>query len=288
LRKIPADAAFRMDASALARAIAEDRAAGHLPFCVVATVGTTSTSSIDPVPAIADLCERERLWLHVDAAYAGSAAVVPELRHILAGSERADSLTLNPPKWLFVPFDLSVLYTRRMDVLHRAFSLVPEYLRTLEQGSEAVRNHSEYGLQLGRRFRGLKFWMVLRYFGCDGLAARIREHCRLARLFASWVESAPGWELLAPVPLSLVCFRACPPRDGEPEDERAARLNGLNEQIMHAVNATGEAFLSHTKLDGRFTLRLAVGNIRTTEAHVARAWQLLRDASERLGPADAV
>jgi aromatic-L-amino-acid decarboxylase len=288
LRKIPTDADFRMDVAALARAIEEDKAAGYLPFCVVATVGTTSTSSIDPVPAIADLCEREQLWLHVDAAYAGSAAVVPELRHVLEGSERADSLTLNPHKWLFVPFDLSVLYTRRMDLLHRAFSLVPEYLRTLEQGREAVRNHSEYGIQLGRRFRALKLWMVIRYFGRDGLAARIREHCRLARLFASWVASAPGWELLAPVPLSLVCFHACPPRDGETEDERAARLDRLNEHIMHAVNATGEAFLSHTKLDSRFTLRLAVGNIRTTEAHVARAWQLLRDACKRVGSADSV
>jgi aromatic-L-amino-acid decarboxylase len=288
LRKIPTDVEFRMDPAALARAVNEDRAAGHLPFCVVATVGTTSTSSIDPVPAIAELCERERLWLHVDAAYAGSAAVVPELRHILDGSEWADSLVLNPHKWLMTPFDLSVLYTRRMDLLHRAFSLVPEYLRTLDQEQEAVRNHSEYGIQLGRRFRALKFWMVLRYFGRDGLAARIREHCRLARLFASWVESAPGWELLAPVPLSLVCLRACPLRDGESADECAARLDRLNEQIMHAVNATGEAFLSHTKLHDRFTLRLAIGNIRTTEGHVARVWQLLREACDRLDAADRV
>jgi aromatic-L-amino-acid decarboxylase len=288
LRKIPADAEFRMDASALARAIEEDRRAGFLPFCAVATVGTTSTSSIDPVPAIADVCERERLWLHVDAAYAGSAAVVPELRHVLAGCERADSLTMNPHKWLFTPFDLSVLYTRRMDLLHRAFSLVPEYLRTLEAGREQVRNHSEYGVQLGRRFRALKLWMIIRYFGREGLAARIREHCRLARLFASWIEEAPDWELLAPVPLSLVCFRAAPAREGESEDARAARLDQLNERIMHAVNATGETFLSHTKLNNRFTLRLAVGNIRTTERHVARAWQLLQDACARLQPADGV
>jgi aromatic-L-amino-acid decarboxylase len=286
LRRVPTDAEFRMDAAALAHAIEEDRAAGHLPFCVVATAGTTSTSSIDPIPSIADLCERERLWLHVDAAYAGSAAVVPELRHILEGSERADSLVLNPHKWLFTPFDLSVLYTRRMDLLHRAFSLVPEYLRTLEQGREAVRNHSEYGIQLGRRFRALKLWMTIRYFGHDGLTVRIREHCRLARLFASWVESAPDWELLAPVPLSLVCFRACPLRGSGSADERATRLDRLNEEIMHAVNASGEAFLSHTKLDDRFTLRLAIGNIRTTEVHVARAWQLLRDTCERIGSAD--
>jgi aromatic-L-amino-acid/L-tryptophan decarboxylase len=286
LRKIETDADFRMDAAALARAVEEDRRAGHLPFCVVATVGTTSTSSIDPVQEIADVCERERLWLHVDAAYAGSAAVVPELRHVLAGCERADSLTMNPHKWLFTPFDLSVLYCRRMDVLHRAFSLVPEYLRTLEAGREAVRNHSEYGVQLGRRFRALKLWMVIRYFGRVGLAARIREHCRLARLFASRIEAADGWELLAPVPLSLVCFRAAPPAgDGEAEEDHAARLDALNERIMHAVNATGAAFLSHTKLRGRFTLRLAVGNIRTAEAHVERVWQLLRDARARLDAA---
>lgn len=284
LRKIPADAEFRMDARALARAVEEDRHDGALPFCVVATVGTTSTSSFDPVPEIADVCAREKLWLHVDAAYAGSAAVVPELRHLFAGWERADSLTLNPHKWLFTPFDLSVLYTRRMDVLHRAFSLVPEYLRTLEAGKESVRNHSEYGVQLGRRFRALKLWMVIRYFGRDGLAARIREHCRLAGLFAAWVEAAPGWELLAPVPLGLVCFRAAPARtdEGETDEARAARLDSLNEAIMHAVNATGAAFLSHTKLDNVFTLRLAVGNIRTTEQHVANVWRLLQEHCARL------
>ena len=275
VRKIPTDAAFRMDAAALERVIEEDEAAGARPCAVVATVGTTSTSSVDPVPAIADVCARRGLWLHVDAAYAGSAAVVPELRHVLAGCERADSLTVNPHKWLFTPFDLSALYCRRMDVLHRAFSLVPEYLRTLEAGRREVRNHSEYGVQLGRRFRALKLWFVIRYFGREGLAARIREHCRLARLFASWAEAADDWELLAPVPFSLVCFRARPERAGEDERTREARLDALNEQLMHAVNATGQAFLSHTRLDNKFTLRLAVGNIRTTEEHVRRVWELL-------------
>src|ERR687894_1017203 len=224
LRKIPADAEFRMDAAALARAVEEDRAAGYLPFCVVATVGTTSTSSIDPVPAVADVCEREGLWLHVDAAYAGSAAVVPEMRHVLDGCERADSLVTNPHKWLFTPFDLSALYSRRLDVLRRAFTLTPEYLRTSE--SDEVRNGSDYGVQLGRRFRALKLWMVLRYFGREGLAARLREHCRLARLFASWVEESPDWEPLAPVPFGLVCFRARPDAAaGETDDARAARLD---------------------------------------------------------------
>jgi len=278
LRKIPCDAEFRMDAAALAQAIAEDTRDGLRPFCVVATVGTTSTTSIDPVNAIADICERHELWLHVDAAYAGSAGVVPELRpHVLAGCERADSLTTNPHKWLFTPFDLSVLYCRRMDVLHSAFSLIPEYLRAPEAESIGVQNGSEYGVQLGRRFRALKFWMILRYFGHEGLAARIREHCRLAQLFASWVADSPNWELLAPVPLSVVCFRACPPKEDETETQRAARLDALNEQLMSNANATGGVFISHTRLRDQFTLRLAVGNIRTTEEHVRGAWQLLNE-----------
>ncbi|HEX8178395.1 MAG TPA: pyridoxal-dependent decarboxylase [Pyrinomonadaceae bacterium] len=279
LRKIPTDAEFRMDAAALARAIAEDEASGVRPCAVVATVGTTSTSSIDPVPAIADICAQHGIWLHVDAAYAGSAAIVPELRPLFAACARADSFTLNPHKWLFTPFDLSVLYCRQMDVLHRAFSLVPEYLRAPAAERETVINHSEYGIQLGRRFRALKLWFVLRYFGRDGLAARIREHCRLAQLFAAWVDAAPDWERLAPVPFSLVCFRARPPHIDAGD---TARLDALNEQLMHALNASGAAFLSHTRLDDRFTLRLAIGNINTTEAHVRRVWELLNEHLARL------
>ena len=275
LCKVPTDTEYRMNARALAQAIEEDRRYGALPFCVVATVGTTSTTSVDPVPAIADICAQHKLWLHVDAAYAGSAAVVPEMRHFFAGCERADSLVTNPHKWLFTPFDLSVLYCRRMDMLRRAFSLVPEYLRTPE--AETVRNGSDYGIQLGRRFRALKLWMILRYFGHEGLAARIREHCRLARMFAGWVQEAQDWELLAPVPFSLVCFRARPSKDGETEAARAAHLDALNEAVMHGVNATGEAFLSHTRLNDVFTLRLAIGNIRTTEGHVRRIWELLNE-----------
>lgn len=281
LRKIPTDAEFRLRPDALAAAVEEDMGAGALPFCVVATVGTTSTTSIDPVPAVARICEQHHLWLHVDAAYAGSAAVVPEMRHILDGCARADSLVTNPHKWLFTPIDLSILYSRRMDVLRRAFSLVPEYLRTGE--SEAARNGMDYGIQLGRRFRSLKLWMVMRYFGHEGLADRIREHCRLARLFALWVEESIDWELLAPVPFATVCFRACPPLEGETEGARAARLDSLNERMMNAVNATGEAFLSHTRLNDVLTLRLAVGNIRTTEAHVKRAWELLNDEMKKAG-----
>ena len=275
LRKIPTDSEFRMDVRALAAAIEEDKRNGIVPFCIVATVGTTSTSSIDPVSEIIPIGEKHAMWLHVDAAYAGSAAIVPELRHILKGCERADSLAVNPHKWLFTPFDLSVLYCRHLDLLRRAFSLVPEYLRTPEQ--EQVRSGSDYGVQLGRRFRALKLWMIIRYFGHEGLAARIREHCRLAKLFASWVEADPNWELMAPLPLGLVCFRACPRLDGVDETAREARLDVLNEAIMHGVTATGKALLSHTKLNDKLTLRLSIGNIRTTEKHVRQVWELLNE-----------
>ena len=269
-RKIPVDDAYRMDPAALARAIAEDRASGWTPFAVVATVGTTATTAIDPVSAVADVCSREGLWLHVDAAYGGSAAVVPELRFVLAGCERADSMVINPHKWLFVPLDLSVLYTRRPETVRAAFSLVPDYLRTPEDA--VAPNLMDYGVSLGRRFRALKLWMVLRAFGTEGIAERIREHVRLAAGLRSWIEADPGFELAAPSPFSLVCFRArLPGRSPEDEDR-------LNEEVVEAVNATGEAFLSPTRLRGRIILRLAIGNIRTEERHVRRAFDLLRDA----------
>jgi aromatic-L-amino-acid decarboxylase len=282
VRKIPTDAEFRMDVQALRQAIKEDQNNGVLPFCVVATVGTTSTSSIDPVPLIADICIEHKLWLHVDTAYAGSAAILPEMRHILEGCERADSLVTNPHKWLFTPFDLSVLYCRHMDILRQAFSLVPPvYLEIPE--AETVRNGSEYGIQLGRRFRALKLWMIIRYFGHLGLASRIREHCRLAQLFATWIKESPDWEMLAPVPFALICFRCCPHVEGETQEARNARLDALNEAIMQNVNASGKIFLSHTRLQDRFTLRLSIGNIRTTEEHIRLAWELLNEEFSRLG-----
>ncbi|HET8672079.1 MAG TPA: pyridoxal-dependent decarboxylase [Thermoleophilaceae bacterium] len=269
--QIGVDDAFRMRPELLERAIAEDRASGYLPLACVATVGTTSTSSIDPVPAIAAICAREAIWLHVDGAYGGSAAVVPELRWVLDGVELADSFVVNPHKWLFTPIDCSALFTRRPQILERAFSLVPEYLVTTQ--SALVVNLMDYGVQLGRRFRALKLWMVMRAYGSEGLAERIRHHCGLARLFAGWVEAEPGWQVLAPVPFSLVCFRYAPA--GVSEAER----NTLNERILERVNASGEVFLSHTKLGGRYTVRLAVGNIRTERRHVERAWTLLREAA---------
>jgi aromatic-L-amino-acid decarboxylase len=270
LRKIPVDDAFRMDAGALAIEIAADRAAGWRPFCVVATVGTTSTTSIDPVPRIAELCRREGLWLHVDAAYGGSAAVAPEMRFVLDGCEHADSLVVNPHKWLFTPLDCSAFYVRDPHMLQRAFSLVPDYLQT---DAEGVTNYMDWGVQLGRRFRALKLWMVLRYFGRDGLAARIRHHLALARELAEWIDAAPGWERMAPVPFSTVCFRAHP--DGITDE---AELERLNAALLDRVNAEGTIFLSHTRLHGKYVLRLAIGNIRTSEAHVRQAWNVLQAA----------
>jgi len=269
LRRLPSDREFRMDVAALRQAVAEDRRAGVRPIAAVATVGTTSTTSIDPVPAIAELCEREHLWLHVDAAYAGVAAMVPGYEHILAGADRAQSLVVNPHKWLFTPFDLSAFFCRRMDTIRQAFSLTPEYLRNSEAGQ--VRNLMDTGVQLGRRFRALKLWMILRHFGAEGLRARLGEHMRLARLFAEWVRNDPEFELLAPVPFSVVCFRAKPV--GMPEND----LDRYNESLLEKLNASGEVFLSHTKLNGVLTLRLAIGHIRTEERHVRRAWDLMHE-----------
>jgi aromatic-L-amino-acid decarboxylase len=272
LRRIEADAEFRMIPSALDAAIAEDRANGWLPMAVVATVGTTSTTSVDPIENILTICQRERIWLHVDAAYAGVAAIVPEYSWILQGAAGADSLVVNPHKWLFTPFDLSVLYCRRMDVVRTAFSLTPEYLKTGEAGS--VQNLMDTGIQLGRRFRALKLWMVLRHFGAAGLRDRLSEHMRLARLFASWVDDSDDFERVAPVPFSVVCFVA----SGD---------DAFNERLLDAVNASGEIFISHTRLNGRYTLRLAIGNLHTTEAHVRRAWELLRERAHELRTSQA-
>ena len=274
VRKIGTDNAFRMSVGELIRAIEEDRRAGWLPFAVVATVGTTSTTSIDPVAAIADVCEHYGLWLHVDAAYGGAAAIVPSKRWILAGCERADSLTINPHKWLFTSFGCSVFFTRRPELLKAALSLTPDYLTNPRSQHSDVLNLMDYDFSLPHRFPALKLWMVLRYFGQQGLAAHIQQHCQLASRLAEWIDATPGFERMAPVPLSVVCFRAHPVGI---DNEKI--LDALNEKILNRINATGHYFLSHTRVHGKFTLRIAIGNIRTTERHVAGLWQELQEAS---------
>ncbi len=260
--KIRTDAAFRMDPQALSDAIARDREQGFTPFAVVATAGTTSVTAVDPVPAIADICARENLWLHVDAAYGGAAAVLDSHRWVLAGCDRADSVVINPHKWLFTPIDCSVLFCRREDVLKQAFSLTPAYLTT-SQSTAGVRNLMDYGSSLGRRFRGLKLWFVLRAFGIDGARARIAAHIDMARQLRGWIEADPDYELLAPTHFSTVVFRH---RSGD----------AANERIHDAVNASGEAFISHTDVRGRYALRIAIGNLRTQLDDVRAVWTLIR------------
>jgi len=289
LVKIPTDDAYRMRPDALAAAIEADLAAGGRPVAIVATIGTTSSTSIDPVPAIADVAASHGLWLHVDAAYAGAVALLPERRDAFAGWERADSIVVNPHKWLFSPVDASLLLTRRMPALRDAFSLVPEYLRTLDRGTPA-RDIHEYTPVLGRRFRALKLWLMLRWFGLEGYRRRIGHHLEMAHEVAGWVDADPDFERLAPVPFSVVCLRYRPRdlagREGEPEV--AARLDALNERLIDAVNRTGEVFLSHTRLAGRFTIRVVLGHIRAEKRHVERAWELLRREAAALDRSPSV
>jgi aromatic-L-amino-acid decarboxylase len=275
LARVDVNERFEMLPAALAGQIAADRAAGLRPIAIVVTIGTTSSTSVDPVAEIAEIAEREGLWLHVDSAYAGPVAMLPELRAPFAGWERADSIVVNSHKWLFTPLDASLLLTRRMESLRAAFSLVPEYLRTLDRDAP-VRDYNEYTPQLGRRFRALKLWILLRWFGLEGLRARIESHLAMARTFADWVNDAPDWEILAPVPFSTVCFR-WHPADRDMSEEA---LDQANAAIMDAVNRTGEVFLSHTRLAGRFTIRVAIGNLRTEPRHLERTWTLLREAAE--------
>ncbi|MDQ6720173.1 MAG: pyridoxal-dependent decarboxylase [Candidatus Dormibacteraeota bacterium] len=262
--KIRTDSDFRMDVDALSDAIRDDHAAGFVPFAVVATVGTTSVTAVDPVAGIADVCEREKLWLHVDAAYGGAAAVLESHRWIMAGCERAHSFLVNPHKWLFTPIDCSVLYCRREDLLKRAFSLTPAYLTTGE--GESVRNLMDYGASLGRRFRGLKLWFVLRAFGIEGARKRIAAHIDMAQQLRGWIEADEDFELLAPTPFSTVVFRHC-------SDD------GTNERIHDSVNGSGEAFISHTDVRGRYALRIAIGNLRTTLEDVRSTWDLIKKSS---------
>jgi len=267
VRRVPVDSEFRMRADALAAMIEQDKASGKRPFCVVATVGTTSSTSIDPVPEIAAIAEKHGLWLHVDAAYAGAAAIIPEYRHVLAGVERAHSLVMNPHKWMLTPIDLSAFYTRRPDILRRAFSLTAEYLQP--QGDPRAHDLMDYGVPLGHRFRALKLWYVMRYFGRERIAAMLRSHIEWAQRLAALVDADPLFERVAPTPLSVVCFRY------KGSDEQ-------NKAIVEQVNATERAFWAHTVLNGRVALRLCIGNLATDWEDVEEAWNLIRQAAENV------
>ncbi len=274
LRRIPTDQAFALRPEALEQAVRADLAQGLRPACVVATVGTTSSTAVDPLPAIADVCRRHDVWLHVDAAYAGSAAIVPELRWVLDGVAGADSLVLNPHKWLLTNFDCSAYYVRDPDALLHAFQASPEYLRTAYD--PAVVNFRDWGISMGRRFRALKLWFVLRSYGVEGLQAMIRRHVALARELEGWIRADPGFEVVAPVPLGLVCFRHVRPAVSDEE------LDQLNQRLLERVNASRRVFLTHTRLRGRFVIRLVVSQRTTEREHVAEAWRLIRSAARDL------
>jgi aromatic-L-amino-acid decarboxylase len=280
IRKIPVDKHYSMLPEALQAAIEEDRRTGWLPFCVVATIGTTSTTSIDPVRKIGEICNQQKLWLHIDAAYGGTAAIVPEMKYIIDGIELADSIVINPHKWMFTPIDLSAFFTKRPDILKRAFSLVAEYLKTNED--DEAENLMDYGIQLGRRFRSLKLWFVIRYFGVEGIINILREHLRLAKLFADWIDAHPKFERMAEVNFGVVCFRFHPP---DTDDE--IKLNMLNEQLLNTINDSGRLFISHTKINGKYIVRLSISGLRTGEQNVKNAWVLIRKEAEKLSGAGA-
>jgi aromatic-L-amino-acid decarboxylase len=282
-RRIPVDGEYAMRTDALEAAVAADRASGRTPIAIVATIGTTSSTAVDPVAAIAEIAARQSIWLHVDAAYGGAAALLPDRRDLFVGWERADSIVVNPHKWFFTPLDASLLLSRQMPTIRTAFSLVPEYLRTLDR-DRPFRDFSEYQPQLGRRMRAVKLWFLVRYFGVDGLRRRIEAHCQMARRLSAEVDAHPDFERLAPVPFSTVCLRWRPSEliGSEHDPEVRARLEAANERLMAAVNATGEVFLSHTRLGNRFAIRIAIGNLRTEPRHVGRAWALLQEEAARL------
>jgi aromatic-L-amino-acid decarboxylase len=272
VRRIGVDDLFRMDPDLLRQAIEDDLAAGKRPCCIVASVGSTSTSAIEPVPAIAAIAEQYDIWLHVDAAYGGPSAIVPEMRHIFNGVERAHSLIVNPHKWLYVSIDCSVLYTRHPEILRRASALSAEYLRTSED--HVVVNYMDYGVQLGRRFRALKLWYVFRYYGRQGIVAMLRESLRLAQLVKGLIEADNQFEVIAPVPFALICFR-------HRSDD------GFNQRLLAEINTSGKAFLSHTVLNGQFVLRFAIGNFQTTENDVRNVWHFIRETAQQLIIAEA-
>jgi aromatic-L-amino-acid decarboxylase len=269
VRRIASDSEFRMDAAALHEALKADLRHGFKPLAVVATVGTTSTASVDPVRELAALCAQYQMWLHIDAAYGGGLALLPEHKWVTDAWAEADSLVINPHKMLFVPLDFSALYVRDLDRLRRLFTLTPEYLHLRDPAGAEI-NYMDYGVQLGRRFRALKAWVVWRAFGREGVAARIREHLRLAQLFAGWIHDDSRFEISAPVMMGVVCFRLKDP-DNKAADQR-------NSETVAKINTSGSAYLTQTKLRGRVVMRLGLGNLLTTEEHLRRVWEIIREA----------
>ncbi|HEY2569621.1 MAG TPA: pyridoxal-dependent decarboxylase [Candidatus Udaeobacter sp.] len=294
VQRVPTDAEFRMDTGALREMVARDvasRGRGIKPLAVIATVGTTSTASVDPVPEIARICRENKMWFHIDGAYGAGFAILPENKSLTNGWREADSIVVNPHKSLFVPLDFSVLYVRDLERLRRVFTLVPEYLRG--DTVEAQKNYMDYGIQLGRRFRALKAWVIFRNFGREGMAARLREHIRLANLFADWIQGDNEFELAAPVSLGVVCFRFVG-RDankavagigdagpGSPAPAtRENEIDQLNSEIVETINASGRAYLTQTKLRGRTVMRIGLGNVLTTEEHLRKAWGLICETAD--------
>ncbi len=273
---VSVDEAYAMDPRDLEARVEDDLGRGFRPCCVVATVGTTSSTALDPLRAIGEISRRHGLWLHVDAALAGSAAILPEMRWILDGVELADSLVFNPHKWLFTNFDCSAFFCRHPETVTATFSVLPEYLKT--DLDRQVTNFRDWGIQLGRRFRALKLWFVLRHYGLEGLQARLRAHISLAQEFKGWVEESRDFELMAPVPLNTVCFRWNPGKGSTP-GMQGQELDLLNKALLDRVNGTGRIFITHTRLGGRFSLRLCVGQTQTQRRHVQEAWETIREAS---------
>ena len=275
LRTIPVDATYAMNVDALERAIAADLKEGCTPLCVVAAIGTTGSTAIDPLRPIADICRKHNLWLHVDAAYAGTALLLPEMRWMIDGIELVDSFVFNPHKWMFTNFDCSAYFVADQEALVKTFEILPEYLKTAE--GTRVRNYRDWGIQLGRRFRALKLWFVIRTYGVSGLQEMVRTHIELARSFAENVRETADFEILAPVPLATVCFRYHPRGVGD-----ESRLNSLNSALMDRLNAGGRLYLTHTKLGGRVALRLVVGQTQVAQRHVAEAWSLITSTARDL------
>jgi aromatic-L-amino-acid/L-tryptophan decarboxylase len=274
VQRVPTDSEFRLDVPALREMIASDLRKNFKPLAVVATVGTTSTASVDPIPEIAQVCREHKMWLHIDGAYGAGLALLPECKSVTAGWAEADSIAINPHKMLFVPFDFSALYMRDIGRLRRLFTLAPEYLHLRDPVGAEI-NYMDYGVQLGRRFRALKAWVVWRAFGREGLAARIRDHLRLARLFSDWIANDKRFELSAPVVMGVVCFRYKVGDDDEKSDM-------INSKIVEHINASGHAYLTQTKLHGRTVMRIGLGNVLTTEEHVRNVWEFIQTTADAM------